>query len=81
LNKSSFVGTIIHSDEWRAYAALRNNLHYTHKTVNHSIHFVDPTTHVHTQNIENPWMHIKRKQNKQNGVASSLLLRYLEKFV
>ncbi len=57
------------------------NPHYTHKTVNHSIHFVDPTAHIHTQNIENTWMRVKRKQKKQNGIRRSLLSTYLEEFV
>ncbi len=77
-----FVGTIIHSDEWKAYSALTNNRNfYVHQTVNHSLHFVDPATHVHTQNIESTWMRIKRKQKKQNGLARSLLPTYLEEFV
>jgi hypothetical protein len=55
------VGTIIHSDEWKVYTFLRNNRHfYTHATVNHSLHFVNPATHVHTQNIENTWMRIEK---------------------
>jgi transposase-like protein len=76
------VGSIIHSDEWRAYTGLRNNRNfYAHETVNHSLHFVQPTTHVHTQNIENTWMRLKRKQKKQNGIARALLNTYLEEFI
>jgi hypothetical protein len=59
------VGSIIHFDEWRAYTSLRNNRNfYAHETVNHSLRFVEPTTHVHTQSIENTWMRVKRKQKK-----------------
>jgi hypothetical protein len=47
------IGTTIHSDEWAAYRSLRNNPNYIHLTVNHSINFVEPTSGVHTQNIEN----------------------------
>ena len=36
-------GTIIQSDEWRAYRNLRN-IGYVHRTVNHSRHFVNPVT-------------------------------------
>ena len=38
------LGTTIHSDEWRAYRTLGNELLYTHSTVNHSLFFVDPRT-------------------------------------
>ncbi|CAF1326215.1 unnamed protein product [Rotaria sordida] len=78
---TDFIGTTIHSDEWKAYNGLRNNPNYIHVTVNHSASFVDPVTGVHTQNIENTWMRIKRKQKKQNGLARSLLPTYLEEFV
>jgi hypothetical protein len=75
------IGTTIHSDEWRDYTSLRNNAAYIHLNVNHSINFVDPTIHVHTQNIENTWMRIKRKQKKQGGMCRTLLSIYLEEFM
>ena len=75
------LGSIIHFDECRAYFQLSNNAAYTHLTVNHSIHFVDPTTGVHTQNIENTWMHVKHKQKKQGGFSRPLLNTYLQEFM
>ena len=78
----SSPGTIIHTDEWKVYTVLRNNTnYYGHQTVNHSVHFVDPTTHVHTQLIGNTWMRIKMKQKIQCGLARTRLPAYLEEFV
>ncbi|XDV13931.1 hypothetical protein PO909_002229 [Leuciscus waleckii] len=51
-------GSIIHSDEWRAYSTLSER-GYQHHTVNHSIHFVNPLTGVHTQTIERAWANFK----------------------
>jgi len=51
-------GSIIHSDCWKAYSSL-NTLGYTHRTVNHSENFLDPVTHVQTQNIERFWRDLK----------------------
>ena len=70
-------GTTIRSDEWAAYSALRNDPNYIHRTVNHSVHFLDPTTGRHIQNIENTWMRAKMKQKKQCGVHRSLFDSYL----
>jgi transposase-like protein len=75
-------GTTILSDQLAAY----NNITscpegYEHKTVNHSLHFVDPVTHTHTQNIENMWMCIKRKKKQQMGQHRSLLSTHLGEFM
>ena len=46
-------GTIIHSDEWAAYASIAATIpHLQHKTVNHSLEYVNRTDCTHTQNIE-----------------------------
>ena len=36
----------------------------SHDSVNHSIEFVDPSTGVHTQNIESYWNRTKRSSNQ-----------------
>ncbi|CAF1629088.1 unnamed protein product [Didymodactylos carnosus] len=75
-------GTTILSDEWRAYHSLQNGPGgYIHQTVNHSLHFVDPVTGVHTQNIENMWMCAKQKKKRMMGMHVSLLDTYLMEFM
>ena len=74
------LGSIIYSDEWRAYFQLANNATYTHLTINHSINFLDRATGVHTQNIENTWMDVKHKQKRHGGFSRPLLNMYLQEF-
>ena len=38
-----------------------SNMGYNHDTVNHSLHYKDPITFVHTNTIEGLWAHVKRK--------------------
>ena len=45
------------------------------------MNFVDPTTNVHTQNIENRWMRAKTKQKTQDGICRQLLKTYLQEFM
>jgi hypothetical protein len=50
--------TTVISDCWGVY----NNLEfegYTHHTVNHSMHFVDPNTGAHTNTVEGTWHQVK----------------------
>jgi transposase-like protein len=70
VNKYINEGTTIYTDCWKGYNNL-NNIGYNHKTVNHSKHFVDPITKVHTQSIEATWGAFKRNlmpihRNKKN---------------
>ncbi len=75
-------GTIIISDEWRAYCCLSAN-GMTHLTVNHSINFVDPSTGAHTQNIEGTWSTVKRMLRSKGvmNTSSDLFQTYLQEFV
>ncbi|OQS54049.1 hypothetical protein EHP00_1629 [Ecytonucleospora hepatopenaei] len=56
-------GSVIYSDQWRGYNSLFE--YYTHKTVNHSKHFVDPLTGIHTNFIEGNWAPIKQNIYKK----------------
>ena len=51
-------GTKVVSDCWGAYRDLGSE-GFTHRTVNHSIHFVDPDTGDHTNTIEFTWRRVK----------------------
>ena len=50
-------------------------------TVNHSIHFRNPTTGVHTQNIESYWNRVKTKFKRMKGVQETMLSSHLDEFM
>lgn len=57
-------GSIIHTDGWKGYLNLKN-IDYVHKSVNHSLNFVDPLTGVNTNTIEGNWSTLKTKTPKR----------------
>ena len=59
--------TIIHSDEWAAYNNV-GQLYFEHGTVKHKLHFVNPETGVHTQNVESYWAKRKYRVKLSKGV-------------
>ena len=78
LNCSKAVqpGTIIHSDQWRAYNSIQSELNLQHGSVNHSVNFIDPDTGVHTQTIESYWAKAKYRFKEMKGVSSHLTVNY-----
>ena len=70
-------GSIVYSDEWRAYRQIQPKLGLQHETVNHSVNFVDPSTGVHTQSIESYWAKTKYKFKVMKGVRSDALPSYI----
>lgn len=74
-------GTIINSDEWPAYRRIQQTTGFAHNTVNHSVHFVDPVTGIHTQNIESYWAKHKLVLKKMKGCRREFLTEYLQEFM
>lgn len=75
-------GTIVWSDEWAAYSNVSSLPNVSqHDTVNHSIEFVNPTTGVHTQNVESYWNRQKTKLKRMKGVVFDEISSYLDEFM
>lgn len=53
-------GTIVYTDCWRGYQNISSG-DITHRTVNHTLFFVDPQTGVHTNTIEGNWSALKKQ--------------------
>ena len=72
----------VHSHQWAAYNRTQQLPSVaTHNTVNHSLHFVDPATGVHTQNVESYWNRVKGKFKRMKGVHEDMLSSYLDEFM
>jgi transposase-like protein len=74
-------GTIIYTDGWRGYIGIPEisvEPRYIHRTVNHSRYFVNPSTGVHTNNVEAYWSSIKRKFKAISGTTRELTQMYLD---
>lgn len=80
IQKYCIPGSVIYSDLWRAYSAI-STMGFTHETVNHSLHFRDPITGVHTNGIESIWRAAKHRNKKTCGVNRKYLLYHLELYM
>jgi transposase-like protein len=67
-------GSIIYTDCWRAYSFLNREGLFEHHTVNHSLHFKDPDTLVHTNTVEGTNSAIKARIPKQYRTRCALTL-------
>ena len=65
---------MVYSDEWHAYNQVGSIPGLDHRTVNHSLFFVNPVTGVHTQTIESYWNRIKTKLKTMKGVRCKCCL-------
>ena len=75
-------GSILHTDQWAAYRQIQRQLGLNHRTVNQSLHFIDPVTGVHTQHVESNWSTAKEKFKKMKGNTNpNFLIEYLHEFI
>ena len=76
------TGTVIHSHQRHAYSQVAGLASVVvHRMVNHSIHFVDPTTGVHTQHVESYWNRVKVKLKHMRGCHAQQIPGYLDEFM
>ena len=73
-------GCTIHSDGAKVYKRLRF-LHYTHNSVIHERHYVDPITGIHTNWIENFWSNLKTKIKAIRGSSCEMLNGHLDEYI
>lgn len=59
-------GSIVHTDLWKAYSKLEDQINVQHRIVNHSKHFVNPVDGTHTNTIEGTWNGMKLKIAPRN---------------
>ena len=72
-------GMVIHSDQWRSYNGVSQLSNVSsHRTVNHSVEFVDSVTGFHTQNIESYWNRVKMKLKRMKGCRAEEIPGYLD---
>lgn len=72
-------GTTIYSDCWKSYDCLEDE-GFVHMNVNHSLHFKDPETGVHTNTMEGTWNQVRRSLPKF-GTRKEYYHSYLAEFV
>lgn len=70
-------GSVIISDEWKAYSGLSKKEEFKHLTVNHKLNFVNPVNSANTQRIESIWSTLKYKVKAMKGIYGSVLPSYL----
>jgi hypothetical protein len=74
-------GSIVHTDCWAGYDTDDlNDMGIDHATVNHTQHYKDPETGVHTNTIEGTWAGMKQNVHKRHRTKQFIegrLLRFI----
>lgn len=71
-------GSILYTDEWKAYKNIALELGLEHHTVKHKLHFKDPITGVHTNTVEGTNHAIKRMIPIRNRTKTSIPSHLIE---
>ena len=80
IKKYILPGTTVVSDCWRAYSGIGGE-GYEHKTVNHKLHFIDPTTKATTNHVERMWKEVKQRNKIECETNRALIDSYLAEFM
>lgn len=79
LKSSIKEDSVVYTDGWRGYNDLEDSFK-SHRTVNHSKHFKDPETQVHTNTIEGTWFGVKN-QTPTRGRTITKIQRYILRYM
>ncbi|CAF0955135.1 unnamed protein product [Brachionus calyciflorus] len=74
-------GTTIYSDCWSSYNKINCFKNFKHRTVNHSVNFIDPSSGVYTNRIESIWNICKSKFKEMRGCSRGMIQSYIDEFV
>jgi hypothetical protein len=75
------IGSIIYSDCWASYSKITSLKEFTHKTVNHSLNFLDPNSGACKNRIESLWRSCKQKFKEIHGCKRVYVQNYIDEYV
>ena len=82
IQRHTLPNTTVHSDQWQSYSRVQTLPNVSsYSAVNHSLHFMDPATGAHTQNVESYWVRVKLKFIRMKGCHASQLPSYLDEYM
>ena len=67
-------------DAWRSYNGLLVGRFANHLTVSHSLYFIDPITHVHTNNIQPCWQPLPHRLSR-GGIRQNQMDSHISEYL